>query len=65
MIVIGSERVLTRQGRRHKGRLKSRAWVRGVTTWYTNNNAGELWVVNYSDTTPDVTNSYDRRDQSD
>jgi RHS repeat-associated protein len=25
------------------------------------NPAGELWVVNYSDTTPDVTNSYDRR----
>ena len=43
------------------GRLKSRAWVRGVTTWYTNNNAGELSVVNYTDTTPDVTNSYDRR----
>ncbi len=43
------------------GRLKSRAWVRGITTWYTNNNAGELWVVNYTDTTPDVVNSYDRR----
>lgn len=43
------------------GRLKSRAWVRGVTTWYTNNNAGELWVVNYTDTTADVTNTYDRR----
>lgn len=43
------------------GRLRSRAWARGVTTWYTNNNAGELAVVNYSDTTPDVTNSYDRR----
>ena len=43
------------------GRLKSRAWVRGVTTWYTNNNAGELWVVNYTDSTADVTNSYDRR----
>lgn len=43
------------------GRLKSRAWVRGVTTWYTNNNAGELWVINYSDSTADVTNSYDRR----
>ncbi len=43
------------------GRLKSRAWVRGIATWYTNNNAGDLWVVNYTDTTPDVTNSYDRR----
>jgi RHS repeat-associated protein len=43
------------------GRLKSRAWVRGVTTWYTNNNAGELWVINYTDSTADVTNSYDRR----
>lgn len=48
------------------GRLKSRAWARTVggqplATWYTNNNAGELSVVNYSDTTPDVTNSYDRR----
>ena len=48
------------------GRLKNRAWARTVggqplATWYTNNNAGELWVVNYTDTTPDVTNSYDRR----
>lgn len=43
------------------GRLASRSWVRGITTWYTNNNAGELWVVNYSDSTPDVTFGYDRR----
>ncbi|MCW5551781.1 MAG: RHS repeat-associated core domain-containing protein [Verrucomicrobiae bacterium] len=43
------------------GRLKSRAWARGVTTWYTNNAAGDLWVVNYSDSTPDVTYTYDRR----
>ncbi|NMC82331.1 MAG: RHS repeat-associated core domain-containing protein, partial [Armatimonadetes bacterium] len=42
-------------------RLASRAWARGITTWYTNNNAGQLWVVNYSDSTPDVTFGYDRR----
>jgi hypothetical protein len=43
------------------GRLKSRAWARGVTTWYTNNAAGDLVTVNYSDATPDVTYTYDRR----
>ncbi len=43
------------------GRLKSRAWARGVTTWYTNNVAGDLVTINYSDATPDVTYTYDRR----
>jgi len=43
------------------GRLKSRAWARGVATWYTNNAAGDLITVNYSDSTPDVTYTYDRR----
>lgn len=43
------------------GRLASRAWVRGLTTWHTNSAAGELWVVNYSDSTPDVTCGYDRQ----
>ena len=43
------------------GRLQSRAWVRGITTWYTNQPAGELSVVNCSDSTPDVTHCYDRR----
>jgi RHS repeat-associated protein len=43
------------------GRLASRTWVRGITTWYTNNNAGELERVWYSDGTPGATNTYDRR----
>jgi YD repeat-containing protein len=43
------------------GRLKSRAWARGMTTWYTNDATGDLLAVNYSDSTPDVTYTYDRR----
>jgi RHS repeat-associated protein len=43
------------------GRLQSRLWQRGVTTTYAYNTAGDLWKVNYSDNTPGLTNSYDRR----
>jgi len=43
------------------GRLATRVWKRGVTTGYTYNSAGELATVDYSDTTPDVVYTYDRR----
>jgi RHS repeat-associated protein len=43
------------------GRLQTRTWVRGVVTTYSYNSAGEVSAVNYSDATPDVTVSYDRR----
>jgi YD repeat-containing protein len=42
------------------GRLASRTWARGITTTYGYNIAGDLATVVYSDTTPDVTNTYDR-----
>ena len=43
------------------GRLHSRLWARGITTTYTYDNAGSLSAVDYSDTTPGVANTYDRR----
>jgi RHS repeat-associated protein len=42
------------------GRLKERKWARAVTTTYTNNAAGDLMAVIYSDGTRAVTNTYDR-----
>jgi len=42
------------------GRLQSRVWVRGVTTGYGYDAAGNLTNVFYSDSTPGVTNSFDR-----
>ena len=42
------------------GKLVRRIWARGITTDYTYNNAGALINVDYSDSTPDVTYSYDR-----
>jgi RHS repeat-associated protein len=42
------------------GRLQSRAWARGVTTSYGYNWAGMLASVSYSDSTPAVSNAYDR-----
>ena len=42
------------------GRLASRNWVRGVTTTFTYDMSGSLTNVSYSDSTPSVTNSYDR-----
>ncbi len=47
------------------GRLKKRTWTspRNVFTDYTYNAAGESATINHSDTTPDVTYTYDRRGQ--
>jgi RHS repeat-associated protein len=42
------------------GRLLTRVWARAITTTYGYNGAGDLTSVDYSDTTPDVTMSYDR-----
>ena len=43
------------------GRLATRTWARGVTTTYTYDNAGQLSAIDYSDSTPDVTFTYDRQ----
>jgi len=43
------------------GRLKNRLWARGILTSYTYNNAGDPSTTIYSDTTPGVTNAFDRR----
>lgn len=48
------------------GRLQSRSWVRldengnPITTTYAYDNAGSLTNIVYSDSTPSVTNTYDR-----
>jgi hypothetical protein len=43
------------------GRVRSRAWARGVATTYSYAvNTGELTGVDYADTTPDVSLAYDR-----
>ena len=42
------------------GRLASRTWVRGITTAYSYDAAGNLTGINYSDTTPSVSFTYDR-----
>src|SRR5271157_1306461 len=42
------------------GRLASRTWARGTNTAYSYNTAGDLATVSYSDSTPGVTNNYDR-----
>jgi RHS repeat-associated protein len=42
------------------GRLQQRVWARGITTTYHNNIAGDLSGVSYSDSTPGVTNLFDR-----
>lgn len=42
------------------GRLQIRTWARGVTTTYGYDNANRLVSTDYSDTTPDVTITYDR-----
>jgi YD repeat-containing protein len=41
------------------GRLMKRIWARGITTSYTNDGAGEILRILYSDGTPAVTNTYD------
>ncbi len=43
------------------GRLARRAWARGVTTTNSYSAAGDLSGVTYSDSTPAVSLSYDRR----
>lgn len=44
------------------GQLNVRTWARGVTTDYDyDTNTGELTSANYSDSTPDITNDYNRR----
>ena len=45
----------------NSGRLIARAWARGVTNRYAYNAAGELAAVDYSDATPDLAFTYDRR----
>ena len=45
------------------GRLQTRTWARGVATGYGYNNAGDLLETYYSDSTPGVTNTYNRRGQ--
>jgi len=42
------------------GQLKTRTWARGVTTTYTYDQAGRLATIVYSDSTPAVTNAYDK-----
>jgi RHS repeat-associated protein len=42
------------------GRLASRIWARGTNATYSYNTAGDLATVIYSDTTPGITNTYDR-----
>ncbi len=43
------------------GRLRTRVWARGITTTYTNNPAGDLMAITYSDSTPAAGFGYDRR----
>ncbi len=45
------------------GRLQTRAWVRGTTTSYAYDNAGVVTNILYSDSTPAVTNVYNRLGQ--
>ncbi len=45
------------------GQLKTRTWARGVTTTYSYNLAGELTIADYSDTTPDLSMTFDRSGQ--
>ena len=42
------------------GKLAKRTWARGIETDYIYNDAGDLETVHYSDSTPDVTYTYDR-----
>ena len=42
------------------GKLSTRTWARGIVTSYAYDVLGALLSVNYSDTTPDVTYTYDR-----
>jgi RHS repeat-associated protein len=42
------------------GRLNTRVWARSITTTYGYDGSGGLATVSYSDSTPAVTNTYDR-----
>ena len=42
------------------GQIKTRKWHRGITTSYSYDNGGRQTKIDYSDTTPDVTFSYDK-----
>ena len=42
------------------GRLTTRTWARGVTNAYAYDELGQLACIDYSDSTPDVTFTYDR-----
>ncbi len=42
------------------GRLRQRTWARSTTTIYTNNSLGQVERIAYSDSTGNVTNTYDR-----
>ena len=41
--------------------MATRIWARGTNTTYSYNYAGDLSKIDYSDSTPYVTNTYDRR----
>jgi RHS repeat-associated protein len=43
------------------GRLQKRLWARGVLTTYSHNNAGDVSSITYSDSTPLVDYTFDRR----
>jgi len=62
---LGSKRYADNQGPTYtyfaSGRLKTRTWARDVTTAYGYNNAGDLSSTTYSDSTPAVALSFDRR----
>ena len=46
------------------GKLASRTWARGIVTNYTYDSAtGKLLKADYSDTTPDITYTYNRSGQ--
>jgi hypothetical protein len=42
------------------GQLLTGTWARGIVTTHSYNKAGEFWKATYSDSTPAVTNAYDR-----
>lgn len=43
------------------GRLHTRTWARGTVTTYHSNSLGETFATTYSDSTPAVTNHFDRQ----
>ncbi len=62
---LGNKRYADNQGPNYTytpaSRLKTRTWARGVTTTNAYNHAGDLSTVAYSDSTPAVTYTFDRR----